>query len=343
MEKEPTPPPAREIVYVPAYPGMGQPEPMDDEIDLWELWQVLWQARIFIGGFTLASTLLAVLITLFVLPVTYQSEAVLMPTEEQRGGGALAGLASALPISLPGGEGGKSESIVAFLNSRTLKERLLTKYELLPRLYPDLWDAGKKKWRADDPSKQPSIIKFLQRKAKLHQISQDKKSKLITLTWEDKDPTFAALMLERIVAELQYYLDHEHVSDAKRERESVEKQLAKATGELHHWEHQLPSQDLFLSTIQRELQASQAVYGELRRQFELAKIAEAKAQISFKVLDPPFIPELKFKPKRSLICALTLVASGMLAILLVFARRAVINRQQARTNENDEAPCAAKS
>ena len=44
----------KEIVYVPAYPGtMMQPE--DDEIDLLQLWQVIWDAKVFIAGFTLTA------------------------------------------------------------------------------------------------------------------------------------------------------------------------------------------------------------------------------------------------------------------------------------------------
>ncbi len=40
--------------------------------------------------------------------------------------------------------------------------------------------------------------------------------------------------------------------------------------------------------------------------------------INFKVLDPPYIPEKKYKPKRTLICAVTIVTSLFLSIFLVF-------------------------
>ncbi len=133
----------KEIVYVPTYPGMT-PE-ADDEIDLLELWQVIWDAKVFIAGFTMAATIVAVIITLYVLPVTYKSETVLQPTESNSGSmGGLAALAGNLPfpISLPGG--GKSDQILTFLESRNLKERLIKKYNLLPRFYEDQWNAAKK-------------------------------------------------------------------------------------------------------------------------------------------------------------------------------------------------------
>ncbi len=55
-----------------------------------------------------------------------------------------------------------------------------------------------------------------------------KKTGLITISWESKDPKFAALMLQRVIDELTHYLNEEYETDAKRERLFVEKQLAKA-------------------------------------------------------------------------------------------------------------------
>jgi len=312
----------KEIIYVPAYPGMMPGE--EDEIDLLQLWRVIWKAKVFILGFSIAATLAAVFISFYVLPETYKSEAVLLPTESESGGlGALAGLAGSLPfpISLP--SGGKSDKILSFLQSRNLKQRLIEKYELLPRYYAKKWDEEKKAWKSDDPKSRPTVVKALQNNllSKAYSIRQDKKSNLITVSWEDAEPAFTARMLNRVIAELNYYLDNEFEFDAKREREFVETQLTKATNELEYWEKQVPNQKLTLGTIQRERLAAQTVYTELRKQLELAKINEAKELVRFKVLDPPFVPEKKFKPKRSWICVLTLMASLFASVLLVFARR----------------------
>ena len=68
-----------------------------------------------------------------------------------------------------------------------------------------------------------------------------------------------------------------------------------------------------------------SVYAELRKQLELAKINEVKEIIRFKVLDEAYAPELRFKPKRSMICALIIVASGFFSVFLVFLRNFVVN------------------
>jgi len=244
------PPPAREkeIIYVPsfpAYPEMMAPE--ESEVDLRRLWQIIWDAKWFIGGFTSAATLAAVFITTFVLPVTYRSEAVLLPAASKAGGmGTLGVLADSLPVplNLPGGS--KNNQIMSFLQCRNLQQRLIEKYDLLPRFYKNAWDVAKKEWKNVDPKARPTLVKALQGNilGAFYDVSQDTKTNLISISWEDEDPVFAALMVRRSIGELTDYLNNEYESDAQREREFVEEQLGKATQELEHWEKQVPSEKL---------------------------------------------------------------------------------------------------
>lgn len=300
----------------------------DDEIDLLEYWNVIWGGRWFIVGFTGVCTLIAVLVSLFVLPVTYKSTAVLQPVAAQKNAmsqlGALAGgVTSMLGISL--GESG-NQQLVDFLNSRTLKERLIDKYDLLPKLYPSDWDIDKKTWTITDPEDIPTKVLAIQNEVlnDVFSVGTDKKSELISLSWIDEDPQFAAKMLEHTVQELEHYLENEYETDAQRERIFIEAQLAKVKNELAYWEDQIPGPALTQAEIQRELIASQLVYQELRKQLELAKIQEAKDVVSFKVLDAPFVPEKKDSPKRALMCAATLVGTSFMSILIVFIRQGIV-------------------
>lgn len=311
------------------YYGQPYPDAAEDEIDLIELFRVLVRRWKFIIGFPLLCTLVAVAVVLFVLPVEYQSVGVIKPEEGAGQLGKLSGLAASLPIpiDIPGMGGEDTENIPNFLNSWTLKERLIEKFDLLPRIYRSDWDAEKKTWDIDDPEDIPTAVLALQKEKlkDVYGVSKDKKTGLITISWLDEDPAFAKLMLDRVIEELQYYLDNEYESDAKREREFVEGRLAIAAEELEHWERQVPSKNLTLDKIVRERLAAQTVYAELRKQVEIAKITEAKQVVSFRVLDKPYVPVKKDRPKRTLICALTLVASGFLAVFLVFAQNAIAN------------------
>ncbi len=315
----------KEIVY--AYPPFAVGEDAEDEIDLIELWRIIWAGKIFIISFVVLCTLIAGVVS-FILPKMYQSTATLIPVKQEESSlGSLGGLLGNLPIpiALPGGQG--SNNIMSFLESRTLKERLITKYNLLPILYPDLWDAEKKSWNIADPEEKPTVILAIQKKKldNIYTVNQDKKTELININWAGEEPAFCALMLERIIKELTFFLENEYVSDARREREFIEEQLVGATEELEYWERQVPSEKLTLSKITRERLASQTVYTELRKQLELAKIREAKELETFKVLDKPFVPEKSFKPKKVLIVALTFVTSFFIALFGVFFRNFLSN------------------
>jgi hypothetical protein len=64
-----------------------------------------------------------------------------------------------------------------------------------------------------------------------------------------------------------------------------------------------------------------AVYQTLTKQYELAKVDEAKELPLAKVLDAPAIPERKSFPHRGLIALGGGVLAGIFAILYVFVRR----------------------
>ncbi len=68
----------------------------------------------------------------------------------------------------------------------------------------------------------------------------------------------------------------------------------------------------------RELKYAETVYELLAKQFEIAKIDEAKEGSMIQVLDKAIVPEKKSKPKRSLMVILAALAVGFGAVLLAF-------------------------
>jgi uncharacterized protein involved in exopolysaccharide biosynthesis len=314
----------KEIVYLqPAYPC----DDKEDEIDLLDLWNVLWRGKWLIALVVAAAVLVAGYMAFFHLPVTYKSEAVLLETMQDKSAlGGLSGLIGSLPIpvALPDTQ---TTSILSFLQSRTLKERLVTKYDLLPVLYRDIWEPNSKKWLVGETRLAPTLVKALQEEKldEIFEVNVDKATGLTSISWVDESPQFAREMLDRVIAELNFFLDNEYISSARKEREFVEQQLAKATKDLEYWERQVPTEKVTLARITREQLAAQTVYAELRKQLELAKISEAKENISFKVLDAPFTPENPFKPKKILIVALGAVGSFFFAVFLVFFLQFVKN------------------
>ncbi len=70
----------------------------------------------------------------------------------------------------------------------------------------------------------------------------------------------------------------------------------------------------------RELKTQEALFEQLTKQFEMAKISEARDSSSLQVLDEAVAPLYKSKPKRSMIVILSAVTAFFCSIFLVFIK-----------------------
>lgn len=82
----------------------------------------------------------------------------------------------------------------------------------------------------------------------------------------------------------------------------------------------VPSVGLEYSRKLRELKTQEAIFEQLTKQYELAKINEAKDSSSFQVLDDAVAPVNKSKPARSLIVILAAVAGFFVAISVILVQ-----------------------
>ncbi len=68
----------------------------------------------------------------------------------------------------------------------------------------------------------------------------------------------------------------------------------------------------------RELKTQEAIYEQLTKQYEMAKLTEAKDSSSIQILDEAVVPAKKSKPKRALIVILTTVTAFVIAVFAAF-------------------------
>jgi uncharacterized protein involved in exopolysaccharide biosynthesis len=78
----------------------------------------------------------------------------------------------------------------------------------------------------------------------------------------------------------------------------------------------------------RDLKYAETIYEMLAKQFEMAKIDEAKESSVIQVLDKAVVPEQKSKPKRGMIVLLAAVATVFFAILWAFITEALQNAKK---------------
>ena len=81
---------------------------------------------------------------------------------------------------------------------------------------------------------------------------------------------------------------------------------------------QVPELGLQYARLLREFKIQEALYELMTKQFELAKINEARDTSTLQVLDEAVAPDKKSKPKRSMIVLLVTFLSGVMAVFFAF-------------------------
>ncbi|MEE8387803.1 MAG: Wzz/FepE/Etk N-terminal domain-containing protein [Acidiferrobacterales bacterium] len=295
----------------PPYPYYQPPPPYyppEEEINFLEYWNVIVEHRKIIGIITAASTMLALIVALVTTPV-YRAETLLAPVSEKQSGGLAAiagkygGLAELAGINL-GGDSNTEESI-ATLKSRALATSFIKKERLMPILFSSEWDAENKQW--NDPEEPPTYWQAYRLfNSKIRSVNADKKSGLVKLAVEWKEPQLAAKWANKLVELVNEKLRKEAIEAAEKSIAYLEKQLA-TTG---------------------VVEVQQAIYRLIEAQTKNKMVASTREEYAFRVIDPAVPPEQKTKPKRKQIVILGFVLGAMAGIFAAFFRRFLQNQRE---------------
>ncbi len=272
----------------------------DDEINLLDYIIVLLKHKWLILGMTFGAGLIAVIVSLM-LPNIYRSEATIIPRQAEKSPAstalsALGGLGGVAGELIGLGAGGDVEKFEVVLKSRELARRVVKNYNLLPELFEDEWDPLKKEWKGNPAPTIQDAYKLIA--GDLLTISRDRKSDILTIKFVHEVPRFAKIMVDHYLTELSESLREETLKDAKENKHFLEQQLELTADPLLQEK---------ISTL-------------LAKEIEKETFARAQKYYSFIVLDPPIASDIdkKVKPKRSLICILSVIVAGFLAVFLAF-------------------------
>jgi uncharacterized protein involved in exopolysaccharide biosynthesis len=245
----------------------------EDEIDLTELFRALSRRRRLILGITAASAAVAVVVSLL-LPVYYKAETRILPPQEKGSNLAaqLLGQAGGLIALAGGAAGGKSqgELFVAMTKSRTVLDRIVDRFDLM-KLY-------KGKYREDA---RKNLVGSLT-------VREDRKSGIISLTVEDRDPKRAADMANAFVEELKSLAGGLAISEAGQRRMFFEDQLRQTKVSLTRAEEDIKGFQQRTGMFQVDAQARAIIEGIARLRAGIAvKEVEAKVLRSFATAQNP--------------------------------------------------------
>lgn len=280
-----------QLAYAPPYLVYVGPEPID-----WaERWRrLVWRRRLvamLVGVFTAAALVLA-----FLWPPVYRAEVLMVPVSEsgtQLDGltGQFGHLAALIGVNLPARQDRTQEHIAA-LRSRTAAMTFMHQKELIPVLFADSWNGQAREWK--DPGRKPSDWEAYKLwDEDIRGVSQDKRTGLVALTIDWRDPVLAAQWANDFVRHVNDRLRQEAVRDATRSIEYLNRQLPRTSS----------------------MEVRQAIYRLIEAETKRRMIASTKEEYAFGVVDPAVPPEERARPKRLLITIVGFVLGLTVAVL----------------------------
>jgi tyrosine-protein kinase Etk/Wzc len=249
------------------------------------------------------------------MPNVYTGTArILPPQQSQSSASALLGQLGGL-AGLAGGSMGiknPTDIYLAMLKSRTLMEKIANRFGLQP-LYEE-----------------KTLTDTLKELEKNSTFTAGKDG-VITVEVSDHDQKRSADMANAFIEELAKMMQNFALTDASQKRIFFEQQMKQAKDKLTDAELHLdktPNTSLQYMDAVRNVKYQEAVWEILAKQFEMAKLDEAKDFPLIQVLDQATPPEKKSKPKRILIVILATLVAFILAVLLAFVRESLLRAEQ---------------
>ena len=257
-----------------------------DDISLGEIWAVISARRWLVVVVTLLSGSAAALIAWSIEP-SYQADVLVAPAEDKSVRSSVAGLAgqfgglaslAGVSLGTSGGSNSKAEA-VATMGSRALTEAYIRDQSLLPTLFFKRWNAERKAFELDRRGKVPTLWDGNKLFGdQVRTIAEDKKSGLITLSIEWRDPVLAALWANDIVKLTNRTLRERAIAESNRNLAYLNAQLEKNS----------------------VVELRQAIFRLIESEVKNVMVAQGSEEYAFKVIDPAVVPEEKSKPKRGL-------------------------------------------
>lgn len=276
------------------------PSADDDQVTLRDLILAVWSRRWLAVSVVAACTCIALGIALL-LPPIYQAQTLLAPASESSTNSRLSmlnsqfgGIASIAGVSLNSGSPASQEAF-AVLKSRSITNRFVEMNKLLPVLFADDWDPESQQWTSEKPKTLWDAYALFDHKVRT--ATEDKKTGLVTLSIEWKDPVAAAAWTNELVALTNQTLRDRQIERSNRNLAYLKKQLE----------------------ITNVSEVRQAIYRLVESEVKSVMLAQGDDEFAYRVLDPAVVPERKAKPHRLLIVVAGFLAGGVLAVLLALA------------------------
>ena len=290
----------------------------DDEIDLRELFGVLWAGSRKIIAITVVFAVVSVTYALLI-PNQYKATALLAPAQSDSSDlsgalGQLGGLASLAGVDIGGGKSSEAQMAQEIMKSWSFIEDFIVDNDLAVELCAvqgwskesnellindGVYDTENKQWFKKNnecgvtgpPSSWILFETFSERLV----VSENKKTGLVSVSIEYYSPQIAKQWLDMYVAAINAYMQ--------------QRQVKKVTNNINYLQDQIEKTSI--------AEMREVFYTIIEGQTKNRMVAEASPEYAFVALSPSMVPEKKSQPERALICILGTLLGGILSVLLV--------------------------
>jgi len=291
-------------------------------MSLGEIWTCLWRSkRLLLVGWLLGAAL-GITVGLLSRPV-YRATALLASAPSTKGGalsalaGQFGGLADLSGLSMGGEQ--EVEYSIAIMQSEEFLERFIADEGLLKVLFADEWDPVRQRWGGNGvsgfaafsqkylgapstdgpPGAGPSVWRGYKRLAPLIDIRRDKRTQIITVAVDWRDPVIAARWANRLPQRLNEEARRRAIDQSERSLQYVDEQLAKTN----------------------VVEVRTALFRLAESAHRSAMSARVAADSAFRVLAPAVVPQERIAPKRAYIAIAGSMLGLMLACVYALSRR----------------------
>jgi uncharacterized protein involved in exopolysaccharide biosynthesis len=265
-----------------------------DTINLADYLRVISKHRIMIFLICAIAVIMTAIVSLF-LPKRFSATASILPPmellQDQSKLGSNLGLGKGgLAAELFGGSN-VTDMYVGILKSRVIADAIIDKFNLM-KLY-------RKKYHSE-------AIGELRENTTI----KGSEGGIVSITVLDRDPERAAAMANAYVEELDRQNKRLSTGQTTSKRVFLENRLREIQTDLSNIEN-MPS---------REAKIKEMLFELLTREYEVAKIEEAKSMPTIQVLDKAVVPEKRSRPKRKQMVLLAGTTALFVSVFAAFVR-----------------------
>ncbi|GIX17768.1 MAG: hypothetical protein KatS3mg119_1954 [Rhodothalassiaceae bacterium] len=211
------------------------------------------------------------------------------------------------------------------LRSRELAERFIERYQVMPELFPELWEAEKGDWIPEPPvttrikrtvksalaaisgdegykprsGSAPTMAEAYEKfDEDVRSISEDLKTGLVSVSMQHRKPELAARWANAYVA-----MANEEIR---------QRTIAEAEAVIRFLEHE--------ADRTTDMQLKNAIFDLIQSQLQRVATARARPEYAFRIVDPAKVPQDPAEPKRKLVLALAVLLGLLTSGVIILVR-----------------------